>query len=149
METEAKDGVGRRRILDFLLGSSLLAFLGTITYPVFRFLLPSQISVPQVSSVRVGKVSEFNRNSGKLFRFGRHTGILVRTPSGEFRAFNAQCTHLTCNVQYRDDIEHIWCACHNGHFDLSGKNIAGPPPRPLEQFEAKIRGEEVFVSRKV
>ncbi len=49
---------------------------------------------------------------------------------------------------YRDDFKHIWCACHNGHFDLTGRNIAGPPPRPLEEYRVEIRGEDVVVIRK-
>jgi Rieske Fe-S protein len=28
----------------------------------------------------------------------------------------------------------IWCACHNGRFDLDGRVLAGPPPRPLEKY---------------
>jgi Rieske Fe-S protein len=27
--------------------------------------------------------------------------------------------------------ELIWCACHNGRFDLQGRVLDGPPPRPL------------------
>ncbi len=34
---------------------------------------------------------------------------------------------------------HIWCACHNGHFDLN--NVAGPPPRPLDAYVVNVRGE--------
>ena len=76
-------------------------------------------------------------------------GILVRTPSGELRAFSATCTHLNCIVQYRDDIGHIWCACHNGHFDLNGLNISGPPPAPLEAYTVNVREDEIVVSRGV
>jgi len=86
-------------------------------------------------------------NSGMIFKFGSQPGILIKTPSGEIRAFSATCTHLNCTVQYRDDIQHVWCACHNGHYDLNGKNIAGPPPRPLEQYTVNIRGDEIFVSK--
>ncbi len=32
----------------------------------------------------------------------------------------------------------IWCACHNGHYDLFGKNVAGPPPRPLEPYKVQV-----------
>jgi len=78
---------------------------------------------------------------------GVQPGILIRTPSGEFRAFSAICTHLQCTVQYREDLRHIWCACHNGHYDLNGKNIASPPPRLLEQYTVNIRGDEVVVSK--
>jgi Rieske Fe-S protein len=72
---------------------------------------------------------------------------LVRTPAGELRAFSAVCTHLNCTVQYRADIGHIWCACHNGHFDLSGQNISGPPPRPLDAFVVNVRGTQIVVSK--
>jgi Rieske Fe-S protein len=61
-------------------------------------------------------------------------------------AFTAVCTHLNCTVQYRDDLKEIWCACHNGHFDLNGQVISGPPPRPLKEYRVAIKGEEIFVS---
>jgi cytochrome b6-f complex iron-sulfur subunit len=51
-------------------------------------------------------------------------------------------------VQYREDLQHIWCACHNGHYGLSGENIAGPPPRPLEEYAVNIRGDEIIVSKR-
>ncbi len=41
----------------------------------------------------------------------------------------------------------IWCACHNGRYDLTGKNVSGPPPRPLEEFHVNVRGDEIIVSR--
>jgi len=147
MATEGGFSLARRRALDFLVGGGVLAFLGGMFYPVVRYLLPSKFATPHIGSVRVAKVSEVKPNSGKHFRFGKRVGLLVRTPAGEFRAFDAQCTHLSCTVQFRQDLEHIWCACHNGHFDLVGRNIAGPPPRPLTQFEVTVRGDEIFVSR--
>ena len=71
----------------------------------------------------------------------------MRTASGELRAFSAICTHLNCTVQYRDDLGHIWCACHNGHYDLNGRNIAGPPPRPLEALVVNVRGDQIVVRK--
>ena len=35
----------------------------------------------------------------------------------------------------KEDLRQIWCACHNGLYDLAGRNVSGPPPRPLEVFE--------------
>ncbi len=86
-------------------------------------------------------------NTGQIFKFGSRPGILVRTPSGELRAFSAVCTHLNCTVQYRSDLSQIWCACHNGHYDLNGKNVEGPPPRPLESFTVNVRGNQIVVSK--
>jgi Rieske Fe-S protein len=94
-----------------------------------------------------GNVDELKPNTGKIFKFGTQPGMLVKTPGGDILAFSAICTHLNCTVQYREDMQHIWCACHNGHYDLNGKNIAGPPPRPLEQYTVNIRGDEIVVSK--
>lgn len=138
----------RRRVLDFLLGGGILATLGSMVYTTFRYLLPSKAAATSVGSVRAAKMAELKPNSGKIFRFGSQPAILVRTPSGEFRAFSAVCTHLACTVQYRPDLEHIWCACHNGHYDLHGRNIAGPPPRPLPPYDVQLRGDEIVVKRK-
>ena len=137
----------RRRALDFFLGGGLLALMATIFYPVFRFFLPSKISSPHPGNVRL-KNLDLQVNSATHFRMGSEVGILVRTPAGEYRAFNAQCTHLNCTVQYRPDFEHIWCACHNGHYDLFGKNIKGPPPRPLVEYKVTRRKKDIFVTFK-
>jgi Rieske Fe-S protein len=74
--------------------------------------------------------------------------LLVRTADGEYRAMSAICTHLNCTVQYRSDVREVWCACHNGFYDLNGRNVAGPPPRPLESYDVHIKGDEIFVSRR-
>jgi Rieske Fe-S protein len=94
------------------------------------------------------KVSDLKSNSAKTFRFGSRPGLLIESAPGEFKAMSATCTHLGCTVQYRADIREVWCACHNGIYDLNGHNVSGPPPRPLEQFEVQVRGDEIYVLRK-
>jgi len=148
MEAETAQGINRRHILDALLSGSLLAFLGAIFYPVIRYLTPPPVREELTSTVVAARVTELGPNSGKIFRFGTRPGILIRLQSGEWRAFSAVCTHLQCTVQYRSDLERIWCPCHNGQFDLSGRNVSGPPPKPLEAFTVVVRGEDVVVSRR-
>lgn len=137
----------RRSFLDYLLGTSMIATLGAILYPILRFMSPPQIIESSQNSVVAGKVNELAKNSGKIFKFGSEPGIIVRTDSGELKACSAICTHLSCVVQYRPDIKHIWCACHNGHYSVDGKNISGPPPRPLEAYKVNTRGDEIVVSK--
>ena len=137
----------RRSFLDYLLGTSAVATLGAIIYPILRFMSPPQIVESTEQSVVASKISEIPPNSGKIFKFGNKPGILVKTATGELKAFSATCTHLECIVQYRDDTKQIWCACHNGHYNLSGKNIGGPPPRPLEEFQVNTRGDDIVVTR--
>jgi len=94
------------------------------------------------------KLAELKPNSGKIFRFGSRPGLLIMNGDGTYRALSATCTHLGCTVQYRSDLEQIWCPCHNGHFDLFGKNVSGPPPAPLEPYDVNVKGDEVVVSRR-
>jgi cytochrome b6-f complex iron-sulfur subunit len=142
----SEEKVPRRGVLNILLGGSLVALVVAALYPVVRYLIPPRVSEATLSSVLAGKASELQPNQGKIFKFGRKPGILIRTPDGDFRAFIAICTHLDCTVQYRQDWQLIWCACHNGRYDLNGINIAGPPPRPLTPLTVNIMGDEVYVS---
>jgi Rieske Fe-S protein len=141
--------VGRRSVLGWFLGTSVGAFLVSALYPIARFLVPPRVAESAAANVTLDtKPASLKPNSGQIFKFGARPGILVRTPAGELRAFTAVCTHLNCTVQYREDLQHIWCACHNGHFDpVTGKNIGGPPPRPLEAYTVNLRGGRVVVSR--
>jgi len=137
----------RRKVLNYLLGTGTVATLGAIFYPIFRFMVPPEVVESAASTVVAARVTEIKPNEGKIFKFGSRPGILIQTPEGEYRAFNAICTHLDCTVQYKSDEKMIWCACHNGRYDLTGKNVAGPPPRPLEQFNVNVRGDEIVVFR--
>jgi len=122
--------------------------IGTLLFPIIKYVMPPGEADEAAGSIAVAKVADFANNSGKVVRFGNHPAMVVRLPSGEFRAFSAVCTHLDCIVQYRADRESIWCACHNGTYDLSGRNVAGPPPRPLDQYDVVIRGEDIVLSRR-
>jgi Rieske Fe-S protein len=140
--------IGRRRFVNWLLGTSAGAFLLSVFYPVSRYLIPPKVEESTARTVTLSiKPADVKPNSGEIFRFGNQPAILVRTNTGELRAFSAVCTHLSCIVQYRGDLSHIWCACHNGHFDLNGQNIAGPPPKPLEQYAVNVRGDQIVVSK--
>ena len=143
-----EDDQTRRRFLNWFLGTTAGAFLTSVLYPLARYLMPPKVEESTVRTVTLAvKPADLGPNSGQIFRFGSQPGIVVRTPAGDLRAFTAVCTHLGCIVQYRPDLSHIWCSCHNGHFDLNGKNVAGPPPKPLEQFTVNVRGDQVVVSK--
>jgi len=138
----------RRRFVEVLLGSGLIASVVSFIYPVLRYLVPPAVSNLGEDEIVACKVGELKPNSSKIFRFGTRPGLLLLTADGQYRALSAVCTHLGCTVQYRNDTHQIWCACHNGLYDLNGRNISGPPPRPLEDFVVHVRGAEVVVSRK-
>jgi Rieske Fe-S protein len=148
---EADAAVERRTFLDAVLAFGFVSTAVAVLYPVARFLVPPASGEPATASAVAGKAADLQANTALLFRFGSKPGLLVRTPDNELRAFNAVCTHLDCTVQYKPDTSQIWCACHNGIYDLAGNVVSGPPPRALERFDVKLRGEpgreDVVVSR--
>ena len=138
----------RRRFTTWLLSTSLGAFAVSVLYPITRYLVPPSIGESSAASVTLAlKPDELKPNTGQIVKFGSRPAIVIRTPAGELRAFSAVCTHLNCTVQYRPDLGNIWCACHNGRFDLKGQNIAGPPPRPLDAYVVNVRGAQIVVSK--
>jgi Rieske Fe-S protein len=139
---------GRRSVLNWLVGVWGGGVLASILYPVMRFLVPPEIAESAAMSVSGGSARSLVPNSGRIVPFGSEPAIVIRTADGELRAFAATCTHLACTVQHRSDLQHIWCACHNGHYDLNGRNIEGPPPRPLERYEVNVKDDEIVISRR-
>jgi Rieske Fe-S protein len=94
----------------------------------------------EANQVEAGPVNdpELMERAFKILRFGAEPVILVRAGEGDFRAFTATCTHLDCIVEFRRQQGVIFCNCHSGVFDLTGRNVAGPPPRPLTPFRVHV-----------
>ena len=136
-----------RRWINLLLGSGVAASIISFIYPAVRYIIPPPVAESASRFVVAAKVGELKNNSGKIFKFGSRPALLVCLVDGGYRAFSAVCTHLNCTVQYRSDLREIWCACHNGFYDLEGRNVSGPPPRPLERYEVHVQGEDVVVTR--
>jgi cytochrome b6-f complex iron-sulfur subunit len=145
---DVPDQPSKRDFLQLILAGGIAAFLGAILYPIFSYLIPPKQAEVEVASVKAGKLSEIEKDSGKIIKFGTKPVILLRTADGDLRAFSAICTHLDCTVQYRKDYSTIWCACHNGKYDLHGRNISGPPPRPLDEFRVVVQGDDILISKK-
>jgi cytochrome b6-f complex iron-sulfur subunit len=144
----SKSETSRRHAIEIFLGGGILASLASFIYPVLRYFVPPAVVDLGGDEVVAAKLVEMKPNSGKIFRFGSRPGLLIMNSDSTYRALSATCTHLGCTVQYRNDLREIWCACHNGTYDLNGRNISGPPPRPLDVFDVHLRGDEIVVSRK-
>lgn len=109
--------------------------------------------------VRLGAVSKVEINVPTLFKatIETQTGWInaeeefsayVLTENGqEFSVMSNICTHLGCRVRWIPDEENFFCPCHNAVFARNGTVVAGPPPRPLDQFEHKVEDGFIFVRR--
>jgi Rieske Fe-S protein len=143
---EEKVNSGRRWV-NTLLGTGVVATIASFIYPAIRYVIPPPVSESTNLSVVAAKIGQLKDNTAKVFKFGSEPAILIHTSGGNYRAFTAVCTHLGCTVQYRADLHEIWCPCHNGKYDLHGRNVSGPPPRPLTEYQVHIQGQDVVVVR--
>jgi len=138
----------RRDFLDRALGVAGALLATAVLYPIVRFLKPVAGATEAGGPVKAARADELKPDTAKIFPIGTSPGIIIRMPDGSYRAFSAVCTHLACTVQYRSTHKDIWCACHNGVYDLQGRNVSGPPPRPLDRYPVRISGDAVVVDPK-
>lgn len=130
----------RRRFLNWFLGTSAGSLLVATLYPVARFVSPPRVPEASTNQVEAGLTNdpELIEKGFKIIRFGQEPVIVVRVSDGEIHANSATCTHLDCVVEYRKDKARIWCNCHNGQYDLNGRNVGGPPPKPLTPYKVDL-----------
>ena len=131
-----------------LLGDALLWCLaGGAVVTLTRYFLPGRAEGDVTNAVVPGSAAAIAPGSGLLFAFGKRPALLVRDEAGGFAAFLATCTHLACTVTYDPGRGQIVCPCHQGLFDLEGKVLSGPPPRPLERLDVELDGDTIHVFR--
>ena len=126
--------------MNWFLGTSFGALIVSVIYPVVRFISPPRIPEASLQQVEAGDTSDpvLLQKGFKIVRFGSDPVIVLRVAENDYRAFSATCTHLDCIVGFQKERNRIWCNCHGGTYDLTGRNVAGPPPRPLTAFKVNL-----------
>ena len=132
--------MNRRQLLNWFLGTSFGALLASVIYPVLRYMTPPKIAEANTNQIEAGEVNDpqLLERGYKIVRFGAEPVILVKAADNDFRAFSATCTHLDCIVGFQKEQTRIYCNCHGGCYDLQGRNVSGPPPRPLTPYKVNV-----------
>jgi len=136
--------VARRDFAKFLVLTSG-AFVAGQAWIAANSLLRKQRPAP--ARQKIGALSALPLGSATMFAYptDRDPCLLIRTRDGKLLAYNQKCTHLSCAVVPKLDEGILHCPCHEGVFDLAtGRNIAGPPPRPLPAIELEVVGDDIF-----
>lgn len=126
--------------------------------PIIGYLIAPALRKDDAAAwVDLGALENYPLNKPALFQFTRtkvngweRTGMsygvfVVRQAETQVRVFSNICTHLGCHVNWHPDLQHYVSPCHDGHFDILGKNISGPPPRPLDEFKTKIESGSLYI----
>lgn len=71
---------------------------------------------------------------------------LVKDQAGQVTAFAPTCTHLGCAYHWEAEAKSFLCPCHSSVFDISGKVMSGPAPRPLDRLTVQIEDGKVLVN---
>ncbi len=124
----------RRHFLDVLLGASVLGWLASIAYPIIRYLKPLPQTGPTgPTRLNRDEASKLEQNKYVIVPVSGQR-VIVLQAGDQLHAFSAKCTHEGCTVTFQPAQSVIWCPCHDGRFDLSGRVLSGPPPRSLPKY---------------
>jgi cytochrome b6-f complex iron-sulfur subunit len=134
-ENGSKSEASRRSFLDLLLGASVVGWLASIVYPVLSYLKPLPQTGPTgPTRLTREEIAKLEQSQFVIVLVNGQRVIVLEPASEQVLAFSAKCTHEGCTVTYVPSQSVIWCPCHDGRFDLSGRVLSGPPPQPLPKY---------------
>jgi menaquinol-cytochrome c reductase iron-sulfur subunit len=157
-QNEENKNITRRKFLKYVVlgGAGLVAaaiatpVVGDFLSPAWRKATTPTVPIARADSIPVG-IPTFVRFEERVpdawLVTTQSEGLWVVTKDGKnFTLFDPHCTHLNCPF-YWDEKQGIFiCPCHGGRFDIDGKVLAGPPPRPLDQWNYILNQGEIEVT---
>ena len=144
IDTPEDNFVARRDFTKFLVLTSG-AFVAGQAWIAAHSLVKSRRKPP--GKQQIGSLSTMPHGSVMMFAYPTEHDpcVLIRMRDGQLLAYDQRCTHLSCAVVPKLDEGILHCPCHEGIFDLAtGRNLAGPPPRPLTAITLEVVGDEIF-----
>ena len=151
--------ISRRNFLTFGVGaiSGLIAVALGIPLvvaaisPALKKNAAEWIEVASVDAIRIGEPQKAEytmlKKDGWVEEAVRKAVWIAAKDSQNMAVFDPRCTHLGCAYSWQPDKKRFFCPCHDGVFDIDGRVIGGPPPRPLDRYETKIEGGKLFIGQ--
>ena len=136
-------------IIAFISAAVAVPLAGFGILPVLRKKDPGWSDAGSVKELAVDAPQE--RRFEQMVKTGwqedkvERTVWLVRKGDGSVTAFAPACPHLGCGYRWFAGEQRFKCPCHISIFDIDGKVLAGPAPRPLDSLETKIEDGRVLV----
>jgi menaquinol-cytochrome c reductase iron-sulfur subunit len=134
--------------------------VGAIALPVVGFALAPIFDNPEETWEGVGPADDYTSDTYRqavitivegIGESGKSTVYIRRGSEGldedpnEFVAISTRCAHLGCPVRFVKAAGNFICPCHGGVYDFEGKVIGGPPVRPLDRFQTRVRAGELEI----
>ncbi|CCF86215.1 ubiquinol-cytochrome c reductase iron-sulfur subunit [Nitrolancea hollandica] len=120
--------------------------LAYLISPLFRFQIAWRDLGP-VERFEIGKTVEVNFEEPSPLPWAGTLATTAawirRVDETRFLAFAVTCTHLGCPVSWQDGARLFFCPCHGGAYYADGRVAAGPPPKPLFQYQTRVQNGHV------
>jgi len=130
-------------LADAVLGTGTALGLGSLAFRFLQYLYPVVLPIKLVEFA-AGNAGDIPVGGVRLVHLPEGPVMLEKTDT-EVRALSAVCTHLGCIIQWDAGAKKFICPCHHGMYDVNGNVVSGPPLRPLEKLQVKLRDGQVFV----
>lgn len=149
--------LSRRRLLETGVWASTGMIGLTLAAAGGRFVVGDAFEPAQGQWTAVGKVADFPAGQVHTITYRKRTkdawrrverpGLLyLFSEDGvEYRSLDATCSHLGCNVHWKEAANHFYCSCHDAYFSREGAVISGPPPAPLTARQTRVEDGVVHV----
>ena len=144
--------ISRREFIGLITGAVGTLIGAAVALPAIAYLIePALRTVTTNAWLPLGKLDSFEIGKPSLATFTRSKvngwekavnsyGVFVlRKSASEVVAFSNVCTHLGCRVNWHTDTQQYICPCHDAHFDINGKVVSGPPPRPMDTYPTRVQ----------
>lgn len=136
----AARGIDRRSFLSRLGWGAAFGSLAGFLVSGVRFVFPN-VLYEAPTRVPIGPPDRFP--PGEATYLPEERIFVFRDPDG-LAALSSVCTHLGCSVRRAGD--GFECPCHGSRFDLGGRVVQGPAPRPLAWRRLTISPRGIVVA---
>src|ERR671930_544910 len=134
--------VGSRRSFFGWITAGIMAVIGTsLAIPLVGYVISPALRRREQPWVEVGRLADLPQGSPKQLEYVATVrdgwmedkvtkAIWAVKHDGELTVFSPICPHLGCGYRW-DETDHTFrCPCHLSVYDLDGKVLGGPAPRP-------------------
>ena len=156
MGEQNQEGISRRKFLGIFVGAVAAAVAAALAVPLIGYFLnpvfakrgaQTKIAIARASEIPIGVPAfvpyEVAARDGWLTTTTSQGAWIVTQDGKDFVIFDPHCTHLGCLYYWEASKNLFQCPCHGGQFDISGKVLAGPPPRPLDRLAFTIENDTI------
>jgi menaquinol-cytochrome c reductase iron-sulfur subunit len=150
-------GTRRRRFFEWMITASA-GFIGAgLAFPLIGYLISPALKRRTQPWVNVAAVDELIAGVPTQLEYmatvqdgyqetkTQKALWAVKQTSGDVTVFSPTCPHLGCGYHWDGGEQKFKCPCHGSVYDVSGRVLAGPAPRPLDALPSKIDNGRLFV----